>query len=144
MYILDTETVAELRKAKMKRGSRSLRAWAQSVDMENVYLSSLTLQELEIAVLLAERDLQEKGEVMRRWMMRHVLHHFHDRILPIDSAIALRAANVHGRYSQPLSEALIGATAYVHGLTVVTRSADRYKQMGVTVFSWGAVPEDHG
>ena len=133
MYLLDTETAAELRKASMRRGDQSLRDWAGSVDVKDVYLSAITLQELEMGVRLSERDDPKCGEVLRDWMTRQVIHHLSARVLPINAAIALRAAELHGQRARTLSHAFIAATASVHRLSVITRSVASFSDMGVSI-----------
>jgi toxin FitB len=139
MYLLDTETAAELRKASMRRGNKGLRAWAASIDVKDVYLSAITLQELEIGVRLSEQDYPESGAVLRNWMTRHIIRHLADRILPVNSTIALKAAELHRQRSRTSSHAFIAATASVHGLSVVTRSVASFSDTGVSVVNpWSA------
>ena len=139
MYLLDTETAAELRKASMRRGDQSLRDWAGSVDVKDVYLSAITLQELEMGVRLSERDDPKRGAVLRDWMSRQVLHHLSARVLPINTAIALKAAELHGQRARTLSHAFIAATASVQGLSVVTRKVASFSDMGVSIVNpWQA------
>lgn len=133
MYLLDTETTAELRKASMRRGDRGLREWAAAVDVSDVYLSAITLQELEIGVRLSERDDPKRGAVMRDWITRQVIHHLSARVLPIDAAVALKAAELHRQSIWTLSHAFIAATASVHGLSVVTRSVASFSDAGVNI-----------
>jgi toxin FitB len=133
MYILDTNTVSELRKVAMRRADKNVAAWAASVEIEDQYLSAISIQELEIGILLAERKDPFKGAVLRQWMTRQVLHHFRDRILAIDSAVALRSAHLHIQRTRPISDALIAATAFVHGLSVVTRNVRDFHDTGVNV-----------
>lgn len=133
MYILDTNTVSELRKVAMRRGDKNVAAWASRVEIEDQYLSAISIQELEIGILLAERKDPSKGAVLRNWMTRQVLHHFRDRILAVDSAVALRSAHLHTQRTRPISDALIAATAFVHRLSVVTRNVRDFHDTGVNV-----------
>lgn len=135
MYLLDTETAAELRKASMRRGDKGLRDWAASVDMADVYLSAITLQELEMGVRFSERDHPKRGAVLRDWMTRQVNHHFSARVLPINAAVALKAAELHSQRSRTLSHAFIAATASVHGLSAVTRSVSSFSDTGVNLIN---------
>lgn len=139
MYLLDTETAAELRKASMRRGDQGLRDWAASVDVKDVYLSAITLQELEMGVRLSERDDTKRGTVLRDWMTRQVIHHLSARVLPINTAIALKAAEFHGQRARTLSHAFIAATASVHSLSVVTRHVPSFSDTGLNIVNpWTA------
>jgi predicted nucleic acid-binding protein len=140
MYILDTNTISELRKAKMVRGDQRVMAWAATVEAEDQYLSAITIHEIEVGVLLAERKDPRKGAILRNWMTHYIQRNFRDRILQIDANIALRSAQLQVQRSRSLSDMLISATAYVHGLTVVTRNVRDFSDTGVDVinpWNWG-------
>ena len=107
--------------------------WADSVDAAALFISVITVQELETGILLAERSDAPKGALLRTWMNEHVLPAFADRILPVDTAVALRSAMLHVPDPRPVSDALIAATALVHGLTVVTRNVTDFEPTGVLV-----------
>jgi predicted nucleic acid-binding protein len=135
MYILDTNTISELRKGKMRRGNPGLAAWAATVDIHDQYLSVVTLQEIETGTLRAERKDPAKGFVLRSWMTKYILHNFHNRIIPVDTAIALRSGQLHADRTRPIIDTLIAATAYVHGMSVVTRNVSDFKDAGVNVIN---------
>lgn len=135
MYLLDTNIISEIRKARMRRGNAGVAAWAASVDIEDQFLSVVTLQELEIGILRIERKDIAKGAVLRSWMTRQILQNFRNRIVPIDAAIAFRCAWLHAERSRPIPDAWIAATAYVHGLTVVTRNVGDFEDAGVHVLN---------
>lgn len=80
MYLLDTNVVSELRKGKRGRGDPDFAAWAASVESESLYISAITIQDLEIGVLLAERRDPSTGAVLRNWLDRQVFEAFHRRI----------------------------------------------------------------
>jgi hypothetical protein len=133
MYILDTNVVSELRKAK--KAHQNVKKWAQPLPAASLYISVISVLELEIGILLIERRDQERGTILRAWMDRHVLPTFSGRILAIDAAVAQRCATLH--VPNPLSDrdALIAATALVHGLTVATRNVPDFERMGVGVLN---------
>ena len=122
MYLLDTNVVSELRKIRIGKADAHVAAWADSVDAGDLYISVITLQELEIGVLLAERRDPLQGAVFRTWMTDHVLPAFSGRVLDVDTTIALRSAQFHVPDPHPVRDGLIAATALVHGMTVVTRN----------------------
>src|SRR3989339_332285 len=120
MFILDTNVVSELRKVRLGKADENVAQWADSVATPDLYLSVVTIQELEIGVLLAERRDAEKGAIFRTWLNSHVLPAFEGRILPVDLAVARQSAKLHVPDSHPVRDGLIAATALVHGMTVVT------------------------
>jgi len=80
-------------------------------------------------VLLIERRDRKQGTVLRAWMDGHVLPTFSGRILPIDTAVAQRCAPLH----VPDRDALIAATALVHGMAVVTRNVNHFQFRGLSL-----------
>ena len=137
MYILDTNVVSELRKAK--KANQNVTKWAQLLPSETLYISVISVLELEIGILLIERHDQEQGAILRTWMSKHVLPTFSGRILAIDTAVAQRCAKLHVRGPRSDRDALIAATALVHGLTVATRNVADFEGMGVDVLNpWGS------
>ena len=138
MYILDTNVVSELRKAK--KADQNVTKWAQPLPSATLYISVISLLELEIGILLMERRDKEQGvAILRVWMNRHVLPTFSGRILAIDTTVAQRCAALHVPNPRSDRDALIAATALVHGLTVATRNVADFEGMGVDVLNpWGS------
>jgi hypothetical protein len=135
MYILDTNVVSELRKVRLGKAHKGIAAWADSVAATDLYLSVVTVQELEIGVLLAERRDPAQGTMLRTWLNNHVLPAFAGRILPINTTVALRSAKLHVPNPSPVRDGLIAATALVHGMTIVTRNVDDFVAAGVTLIN---------
>jgi toxin FitB len=139
MFLLDTNVVSELRKVRSGKADPNVAAWADSVDAGTLYLSVIAIQELEMGVLLAERKDGTQGKVLRAWFNGHVLPAFADRILPVDTAVALRNARLHVPDPRPVRDGLIAATALVHGMQVVTRNTADFGPTGVdTINPWCA------
>jgi toxin FitB len=133
MYILDTNVVSELRKAK--KANQNVMKWAELLPAATLYISVISLLELEIGILLMERRDKEQGGILRAWMNRHVLPTFSGRILAIDTTVAQRCAAFHVPNPRSDRDALIAATALVHGLTVATRNVADFEGMGVAVLN---------
>lgn len=131
MFLLDTNVVSELRKAKSGKADRNVTAWAANVPAVSLFVSAITIQELEIGTLLAERRDAAHGAILRAWLDDHVLPAFAERVLPIDTDVARRSAALHVPDPRPMRDALIAATALVHGLTVVTRNVTDFEPTGV-------------
>ena len=135
MYLLDTNVVFELRNIRLGKADLHVAEWADSVEATDLYLSVITIQELEIGVLLAERRDPSQGAVFRAWLNAHVLPAFTGRILFIDTAVAQRSARFHVPDPRPVRDGLIAATALVHGMTVVTRNVADFQPTGVVVLN---------
>jgi predicted nucleic acid-binding protein len=133
MYLLDTNVISELRKAGSSRMDRNVRSWAKSVSASTLYLSAISILELEIGILLLERRDRSQGAVLQAWMDEHVLATFHGRILAVDTPIALKCATLHVPTPRSDRDAMIAATAMVHGMKVVTRNVSHFAPTGVGV-----------
>lgn len=133
MFLIDTNVWSELR--NRGRAHPHVRSWAEGVNEAELFLSVVTVFELERGTLLMERRDRQQGARLRRWLEEHVLEPFQDQILPIDDAIARRCASLHVPDPRPERDALIAATALVHGLTVVTRNVADFEPMGVALLN---------
>ena len=127
MYLLDTNVVSELRKGG--KADPCVKAWAGGISSAHLFISAITVLELEQGVLLKERKDSKQGAVLRTWLTSHVLPTFSDRVLPVDIAVAQRCAKLHVPDPRSERDALIGATAIVHGMTLVTRNLQDFEHM---------------
>jgi predicted nucleic acid-binding protein len=135
MFLLDTNVVSEFRKIVPGQADPNVANWAGKVKPYDLYLSAITIQELEIGIRLLDRRDPRQAAVLRSWLDRYVLVAFDGRILPIDTAIALRSAQLHVPDRRPAEDGLIAATALVHGMTVVTRNVEDFAGTGVAVLN---------
>lgn len=131
MFIVDTNVVSELRKARSGRADANVMAWTRSVDAARLFVSAITIMELELGVLLIERRDAVQGARLRFWLDQQVLPEFAQRTLPIDLRVAQRCARLHVPNRRGEADALIAATALVHGMTVVTRNVVDFEPTGV-------------
>jgi predicted nucleic acid-binding protein len=137
MFVLDTNVVSELRRAKSGKADRNVVAWAGSVPFASLFLSAITILELETGVLQVERRDPAQGRLLREWLSKHVLPTFHGRVLPIDTAVAQCCARLHVPDPRAERDSLIAASALVHGMTVVTRNVADFAPTGVgTLNPW--------
>ncbi|MES2203689.1 MAG: type II toxin-antitoxin system VapC family toxin [Pseudomonadota bacterium] len=135
MYILDTNVISELRKAKSAKADKKVIKWAKSVSASTLFLSAISILELETGILLLERRDPSQGAILRSWLNSHVLPAFSERILPLDTAVAQRCARLHVPDRRSDRDAIIAATALVHGMTVVTRNVEDFKQTDVEILN---------
>lgn len=108
MYLLDTNVVSELRKAKSSKADANVMEWAASIPPLSLFLSCISMLELDLPA-------------------------FAGRILAVDVAVAQRCAKLHVPDRRSDRDALIAATALTHGLTVVTRNIADFESTGVLI-----------
>ena len=118
-YLVDTNVLSELR--KRRRADQGVIAWFREREPEELYLSVLTVGELRRGAARARRRDPAFGVVLDRWVAE-IGERFSDRILPVDHVVAERWGDVSAHPTLPDVDALLGATALVHDLTVVTRN----------------------
>ena len=131
MFILDTNVISELRRAGQGKADENVVNWAKSVDATSLYISVRTVLEIEAGILQVERRDTQQAAVLRSWFENHVLRAFEKRILPIDAAVARRCAQLHVPDPKSERDAMIAASALVHGMTVVTRNTKDFDRTGV-------------
>lgn len=135
-FLLDTNVLSELRRPDKTHAN--VVAWASSVPIATIFLSVITLLEIELGALSVERRDAAQGKILRAWIDLQVVPRFESRTLPIDAAVARRCARLHVPDPRAARDALIAATALVHGMTVVTRNLADFDPMGVrTLNPWG-------
>lgn len=130
MYLLDTNVVSELRK---QRPHGAVLAWLESVNEAQLYLSAVTLGEIQAGIELTREQDTEKALEIEAWL--ELLAGAYN-VLPMDAATFRAWARLMHRKSDTLYEdAMIAATAKVHGLTVVTRNVADFHALGLDVFN---------
>lgn len=135
MYLCDTNVVSELRKSHGGRADANVLAWAQDVPAEQLYLSVISVLELEMEVLRVERRDIGQGKILRRWLSSQVMTAFAGRTLPVTVDIVRQCAALHVPDPRSDRDALIAATALSHGLVVVTRNTRDFKATGVELLN---------
>lgn len=132
-FLFDTNVVSELR--VLRRAEPSFRSWALEVNAEDVFVSVITLLELERGIVGAERRERPHAPVLRTWMTEQVLPTYRTRALAVDREIALVCAGLPQRNPGQDADLLIAATALVHKLTLVTRNIDDFVGTGVRLLN---------
>ena len=135
MYVLDTNVISEFRKAGRGKADHRVAAWASSVPSESMFVSAVCILELELGTLLMERRDAMQGAILRAWLEDFVLPSFAERILVVDTPVALRGAALQVPNPRSYRDVLIAATALVHGMTVVTRNVKDFKNTGVSLLN---------
>lgn len=133
MFLLDTNVVSELR--VLRRADPNVVSWARSISAQQMYLSAISVLELEYGVLRLERRDAASGGILRRWIDDQVLPNFAERILAFDVDAALRCAALHVPEPRSERDAMIAATALTKGLTIVTRNVADFAIAGLNVIN---------
>ncbi len=129
MYLLDTNIVSEAR-----RGTPEAVAWLHSVSGRVLFLSVVTLGEIQRGILLKARKDPKAAAILANWLA--VLRKDHrDAILPISDAVAQEWGRLSAERSRPAADGLIAATARVHDLILVTRNVADFEDSGVAVIN---------
>jgi len=135
MFLLDTNVVSELRKVSINKADKNVIAWAKKKSVGCLFISSISILEIEMGILLKERKDPQQAAILRTWLNTHVLKAFSDRVLPLDTSIAIQCAKLHVPDPKSERDAMIGATAKVHGMTLVTRNVKDFKHMKLDILN---------
>jgi len=137
MFLLDTNVISELRRPE--RASPNLITWASTIPAASFFLLAIFIIEIELGALQIARRDAAQGAVLRAWIDDQILPRFEGRILAVDTAVARRCAHLHVPDPRAERDALIAATALVHGLTVVTRNVTDFELVSVALLNpWDA------
>ncbi|MGE0283111.1 MAG: type II toxin-antitoxin system VapC family toxin [Rhizobiaceae bacterium] len=135
MFLIDTNVVSELRKIDKGRADEHVTYWAGTAKPSSLFLSAITIQEIETGIFLTERKDAFQGRLLRRWFEDGVLTTFRDRILPVDTRVARQCASLHIPNPTSFRDAYIAATAIVHDMTVVTRNVADFASTAVRLLN---------
>ena len=136
MFVLDTNVISELRHVKPHQSDR-VRMWAAAQPSSRLFLSAISILELELGIRALERRVPPQGGALRSWLSG-VRVAFAGRILPFTENTAPISASLHVPDPRSERDAMIAATAMEHRFTVVTRNVPDFLDTGVTLFNpWG-------
>lgn len=109
-----------------------MESWASGLPVTDLYVTAMTISEIERGVIAKERSDGRQGEMLRRWFDSRVLPAFAGRVLPFDLAAARILATYRVPDRAPMDDALIGAVAQAAGMVVVTRNIRHFEPLGVS------------
>ncbi len=117
-YLLDTNIISEARRSHM---DKRVEAFLSRSRADSLFLSILTLGELRKGVALKRKTDPTTADALGAWVAE-LEETFADRIVNIDAAVAKLWGELSSDRSRPVIDTLIGATALVHGMVLVTRN----------------------
>lgn len=127
-FVLDTNVVSALR---VRGRHPAVEEWASAVPVTDLFVTAMTISEIERGVIAKERSDPRQGDVLRRWFDTRVLPAFAGRVLPFDLTAARIVATYRVPDRAPLDDALIGAVAQAADMTVATRNIRHFEPLGV-------------
>ena len=127
-YLVDTNVISEWRKGT--RANAGVVNWFEEVADDDIHVSVLTVGELRRGINSIERRDADTARVLERWL-RGIVDGFHERLLPIDRAVAEEWGRMNVANSLPVVDGLLAATAKLHGLTLVTRNTKDVARTGI-------------
>lgn len=133
-YLLDTNVISELRKPP-GRVHAGVAGWANSLPEDSVFISSISVFEIEKGIQLKQRTDPIQAARLRSWFDDQVRVQFASRILPFCEETALVAARMHIPDPKAAADSFIAATAQVHNLIVATRNVSDFANMGVELIN---------
>jgi predicted nucleic acid-binding protein len=135
VYLLDTNVISELRKARSNKANLKVIEWAKNKPTSSLFISSITILEIEMGILQIERKNPQQAAIYRTWLNSQVLKAFSDRVLSFDTIIALKCAQLHVTNPKSERDAMIASTAIVHGFTLVSRNVKDFKHINIQLIN---------
>ncbi|WP_257274408.1 MULTISPECIES: type II toxin-antitoxin system VapC family toxin [unclassified Endozoicomonas] len=129
MYLLDTNVISELRKAEAGKSDIEVLRWLSNTSFSDLYISSISILELEIGILQMERKDKKQGASLRSWMDKKIKVAFEDRVLSFDGKSAVCAAEFHVPDPKSERDAMIAGIAKTNQMLVVTRNVTDFSMV---------------
>ena len=135
MFVLDINMVSKIRKASSSEADLNVVAWTTATPVKSLHICAISIIRLELSILQSERKDRSQSELLRTWLETKVMTAFEDRILSVDTDVARQCAALHVPDPRSERDALIAATAMVHGMSVATRNESDFKPTGVSILN---------
>jgi toxin FitB len=131
-YLIDTNIISEVRKGA--QCDPNVAAWFASIADAEIYLSVLVLGEIRKGIERARRNDPQRASILEDWLDA-VRRSFADRVLPIDQQVADEWRRMSGMRSVPTIDALLAATAKIHGMTLATHNLSDIADLGADIIN---------
>jgi predicted nucleic acid-binding protein len=131
-FLLDTNVLSELRKEQ--RCDPGVRRWFESTAEKELFVSVLVLGEIRQGIERIRRRDAAQARALEKWLL-WIAAEFADHVLPVDEKVADQWVRLGLRQPVPILDAFLAATALVHGLTVVSRDRDGFRETGAPLIN---------
>ncbi|MDH2998028.1 twitching motility protein PilT [Pasteurellaceae bacterium LFhippo2] len=135
MLLLDTNILAELRKAEKNKADPNVTKWFSQIKLEDSYISAISVSETKAGILLAKNRDYAKYTILNDWFENRLLPFFEGRILSIDKNVALCSAELHIPNKRPINDAYIAATAKMNNMILVTRNVKDFQMLELEIIN---------
>ncbi|MDB6068682.1 MAG: VapC toxin family domain ribonuclease [Pedosphaera sp.] len=140
-WLIDANVLSELRKEK--RCDAGVRQWFEDAAEDELFISVLVLGEIRRGIERIRLRDPAQARALEKWLL-WITTEFADRLLPVDEKVADQWGRLGLKQPVPVLDAFLAATALVHGLTVVTRDEDGFRNTGVAILNPFLQPKQKG
>lgn len=134
-YLLDTNVLSEYRKVEKGTANPNFVKWQQHILLNQLYLSSITVMEINIGILRLARKDKKQASILKNWLDNKVLPNFKQQVLSFDLTTAIICSELHIPDPRPERDTMIASTALQHNLILVTRNVKDFNIPNLSILN---------